>query len=175
MPRPRRAAKARTDIMSTWQKMSLMLWPRCLGPEDVFEDEAHAREVYARHREDVLERYVSGFHAGRRPGAFWSFEPDVPAELRERPEVDPRPVLGGASHGDLFDAQEALDEARLRWLITQRQLSAAEVTALLAEAVRWGEVAERLDNGTPDFHGNLADARRRVAHGALVRQVYGVR
>jgi hypothetical protein len=133
--------------------IELHIGPRWGGPGDWFADEAHARRVYARHRDRLLERYLSGYHPGDRPEAYWLF--GAPPEVSEL-------------HGSGLEAYHRRDAARLAWLHQTGQLTAAERAAILAEAAKAVVWLQRAP--ADDLHGNTRMYERRLALGQLLRE-----
>ena len=81
MPIKRTVGKRRLDVL-TLNQLSHLLCGSYLfrgdHPEGAeFADDAHRREAWARHREEVLAEHSS---AGRRPKALWDYEASWPKD-----------------------------------------------------------------------------------------------
>ncbi len=109
MPRRLRQSKQR---VASWQLLSRLN----VGPVSMTD-----RPAWLLHREAVLDFAPQ---AGRRPEAWWAFEPRIPAELRFE-EVT------------TLDEFEALERARLAWLAGTDRLDPDEIEAIERDAVQF--------------------------------------
>lgn len=102
MPPRKRTGKRRPIALDARRMLALTIGP---DPSPQAEADDVLVQVYAQHRDTLLRDEPPG----RRPWAFWAYEPDVPDELRaERPAL--RPV--GAPGRDRLE----LEERRRAWL-----------------------------------------------------------
>jgi hypothetical protein len=74
----------------------------------VFASDEERRAAWTEHR----HRFLAVTVLGRRCAAFWSYEPDVPEELRAFP-----PVTAYRSLEEAVSAHGQLAESRLAWLL----------------------------------------------------------
>ncbi|CAN5586245.1 hypothetical protein BH23CHL10_BH23CHL10_13610 [soil metagenome] len=107
MPRRHRQSKQRA---ASWQLLSRLT----VGPVGMTD-----RAAWTQYRDAVLEFAPQ---PGRRPEAWWAFEPRIPAALRFE-EVT---TLGQF---------EALERARLAWLAGTDRLDVDEIAAIERDAV----------------------------------------
>jgi hypothetical protein len=164
MPVLRRRTRERLDVLTFNDILALKCWPHFA---ERIESVTRARELWQRHRGRLLEQYLDGHLAGRRPGAWWAFEPGIPDELRAAPDDhDPRGVLAGDLAG--WDARAEWEERRARWLIAEGHLSAAERLALLAEAEAAKEWLAKMAPHFPIDPWGAVRGRQRVAERAAL-------
>jgi hypothetical protein len=96
----------------------------------VFANDAARRAAYTYYREDLLREALDG----RRPAAFWDYEPGIPVDCRAETEADftiadrlrtgtPKDdenFVLSSGHGTAILAHEALARRRKRWLAGQQ-------------------------------------------------------
>ncbi len=109
MPRRLRQSKART---ASWQLLSRLT----VGPVSMID-----RAAWVQYREAVLDFAPQ---PGRRPEAWWAFEPRIPAELRFEEVAT-------------LDQFERLERARLAWLAGTDRLTVDEIAEIERDAVQF--------------------------------------
>ena len=101
-----RARRQRDRPTASWALLSRL----STGPIELAD-----RDVYGQYRDQVL---AHGPQAGRRPEAWWMFDVDVPARLRDGDNLDS------------VDEFDELEDERLRWLVESGHLEPHEIETI---------------------------------------------
>jgi len=109
MPRRHRQSKQR---VASWQLLSRLN----VGPVNMTD-----RPAWTQYREAALDFAPQ---AGRRPEAWWAFEPGIPAGLHFEEVAT-------------LDGFEALERARLAWLAGTDRLTVDEIAEIERDAVQF--------------------------------------
>jgi hypothetical protein len=165
MPRKRRLIKCRTDQLSIGQMSYLRSGRYFFSFSEEFEDEQHAREAWAMHRDAVTAAELAHSGGGTRPWAFWIYDLNVPLNDVGQPDWA---AIGAAGEGHavllLEDTSAAekrfIERGWLEWTrIAVAQSYGARTPAAKEAAARYGVPPDFFDRHAPAIAKRLEAER----------------